>query len=939
MNIVVGTTKEESKTDKGDVLEKLTSDLLKCLSYEVKENLRVTGAELDLVCRSENNKSKEVYVECKAYGPKKKIDSGILQKMFGIRESEGYDEAWLVSTSELNKDAKAIVDRTENGEKKKFYSFITPEKFVSSLAKANMIKTSDIMTSDLKTLVTQDRKLKDPYLLFTSFGYFWVYEYAPHGEVSGYIFYDATSSELIDDAKLLNRIAKLQQLNQDLNYSCILELLSDDNSSRLNTKSMILNESYCKKINTMKFKLKDLGSSELTNDDVFVFPDLGVSDEKRSNTVDSHSILSISSLAVMYGDDLSGKTTLLQQYQLLQAGSKKIPILLNAEEIKVKTYDSFTKLLVKKFREQYSDTPEHESYINSVLLKRKNDILLLIDDLQNIGISKESSQFELMERIVKDFKNIIVSVHRSSELEFSTKSEWSKIFSEFTQYKILQFGHVKRDQIVEKWIGAYNKDTFDDQKTHNSKKDLAEKINIAVGKSFVPTHPFYLLTMLHLLEGNSSSTVRGTAYGELYTHLIINALGEAGAKVEDLDFYITYLSGLAHRLFDEDLTNIGLIELENFFKAHIDEMLIDKSYEQVHKLLLRARILIEKPEGYAFQFDYIRYYLVAKYLSDNFTDEKIKLKVKNLVTNLHKDKYANIVVFLIHHSKSEASDLVESILEESRKLFEDVETHKLSEVELSKFNALISEHVNPSYIESDPSKNRKEELAMRDKVEPDPKEQNEKLKDAMDLFDKITYSFRLMEVLGQIANNYYGSMNGSSKKDILNEVYSLGMRSMNALLLNYAEYIDGIKETVKQTIADKGEDSDNVDKIANDIIYQFTRMVVFAFIKKTSDSVMSKNLFPAIEKLDHPPEHLSNHLITAAIRLNFPEELSTAKNEILALSKRLDKNHLTKDVLKFLVIDHLHRNHVAHALKQSICDNLGINMNPNAAKILSAGEY
>lgn len=939
MNIVVGTTKKQTTTDKGDILERLAGSLLGSLGYEIKTNLRVRGAELDLLCRRESNHSTEVYVECKAYGASKNIDSAIIHKLFGVRESEDYDEAWLISTSEFGKDAKGIVDQTERGKNKKRYTFITPEKFINQLVKANVIAASVISSKALKLLIPQKRMLNEPFLLFTDFGYFWVYDYKPNGEVIGYIFYDASSSEAIENKNLLNKIASIEQLDQNLNFSSLLEVLAGNGASRLSTESLELDKEYFRTINTMKFKLKDFGAKELMNDDVFVFPDLELHDNERSSVVNSGSILSDSesTRSVIYGDDLSGKSSLLQNVQVSLVGSSIVPIALSASEINVKTLKSFEKLLSQKFRAQYSDTPEHESYFEAILKSDKGKIAVLIDDLQDIGIKRVSSQYELMETITKEFENIAITIHRSNEVEFLARSDWTKIFSEYSHYNILQFGHAKRDQLIEKWLNACNGESMDDVEMHTSKQELADKINIATGKSFIPTHPFYLLTMLQVLESGSSNTVKGTAYGELYTFLIVNALGEAGAKSEDLDFYITYLSGLAYELFEEDTFSIDLITLEEFFKNHIDSKLIKKDFQQVHNLLLGARVLSEKDGEYVFQFDYVRYYLVAKHLSDQSSSAIIQQKVSFLVSNLYKDKYANIVIFLIHHSKSNANEIVKSILQEAQKLFEGIPVHTLSAEELSNFNDLITEHVSPNYNESDPVENRKKELELRDETSSDQRlSDDESVQDTMDLFDKINYSFRLMEVLGQIANNYYGSMDKDPKKDVLNELYNLGLRSLNALLLDYSEYVDGLKEMIKQTLLEKEENSQNIDKITNDIVYHFTRVIMFTFIKKTSDSVMSKNLFPAIEQLDHPPEHYSKHLVTTAIKLNFSGELNAAKEEILSLSKKLDKNYLTKDVLRLLVINHLYKHHVNHALKHSICANLGISITSNKAHLLSA---
>lgn len=922
MKIIVGTTKEQTETQKGDILEALTTDLLRSLGYEVYTKIRITGSELDLLCNADNNSAKQIYVECKAYKDSNKVDSATVKQLFGTRESKDYDEAWLVSTSEFNKDAKGLVNETEKGPKAKQYTFITPERLVKSLVNSSIINPHDIALKDLSTVVNEKRKISIPTLLFTEYGYFWIFEYLPYGNVEGYFFYDATNSKPIIEAQLLDKLSTISQLNKDLNFSSLLNILDDENTSRISAEKLVLNNCYLKDIDSLKYKIQHSGVEELHVSDIFVYPDLDDNTDSKSEKISAKAVIKKPSKnIIIYGDDLSGKTTLLYQYQRELAGSSVIPIFLKASDIRVKSIENLTKVLTNKFREQYIDTPEYESYIKSIIDNSPETIVLLIDDLPNIGIVRKESRYSFVESMLKKFTNTVFTIHSSNELEFLAKSEWKQIFSNHKHYTVIQLGHLKRDELIEKWLMAHH-DNLGDDEVLNLKRDLSLKVNIATGKSFVPSYPFYLLAMLQILE-TGSNNLKDSAYGELYTYLITSALGEAGAKHEDLDFYKTYLSRLAYYFYQNDLLVCDQMDIEKFFKIYIDELYIDKNFQQVTKLLMRARILVSKDGGYCFQFSYISYYFIAKYLSDTSHQESTKVTIAKLVTSLNKDKHANIIIFLIHHSKN--PELIESIIAESKKLFFEVTESTLSIEELSKFNDLITEQINTEFKDTDPSENRRDELKLRDKIEQD-RNHNEEANEVVNLFGKIQYAFRLMDVLGQIANNYYGSLDGESKKDIINEIYGLGLRSMNALLRDYCEYIDGLRSEIRSVVAKKKDKTENIDRITDDIVYRFTHLIVFAFIKKTGDSIMSKNLFPVLSRLEYEPSNNAKKLITTAIKLNFPDELNNTKEEILKFFSDLEKNFLTRDVLKFLVIIHLNSHHVNPMLKQSVCTNLSIKM-------------
>ena len=66
MRIEIAARKEEPTKVKGDLLENLASDILATQNYEVFKQVRLTGAEFDLLARHRVN-GRTIYAECKAY--------------------------------------------------------------------------------------------------------------------------------------------------------------------------------------------------------------------------------------------------------------------------------------------------------------------------------------------------------------------------------------------------------------------------------------------------------------------------------------------------------------------------------------------------------------------------------------------------------------------------------------------------------------------------------------------------------------------------------------------------------------------------------------------------------------------------------------------------------------------------------------------------------
>ena len=103
--IEVGTRPNAPTKDKGDLLESLASDFLRAQGFDVINQVRLTGVELDLLCRH-RVRGTEIYVECKAY--RDVLNASVLKTLEGTRSIKGYAEAWLISTSHLGTDARGL---------------------------------------------------------------------------------------------------------------------------------------------------------------------------------------------------------------------------------------------------------------------------------------------------------------------------------------------------------------------------------------------------------------------------------------------------------------------------------------------------------------------------------------------------------------------------------------------------------------------------------------------------------------------------------------------------------------------------------------------------------------------------------------------------------------------------------------------------------------
>lgn len=531
------------------------------------------------------------------------------------------------------------------------------------------------------------------------------------------------------------------------------------------------------------------------------------------------------------------------------------------------------------------------------------------------------------------FSTVFLFANASIEIGMIAKSDTKEMLQGFKILRIKQLGHVLRDDLIEKWLTVEQKETISDGDLLSQKNEISQKIKVVVGVNFIPMYPLYLLTILQLSENGGKNKLQDGSYAELYRYLINQALGSANAKAEDLDFYHTYLSYIAHYFFIQKVKELPEEEITETYDRYSKMMDIEKSFEKVHGLLTRSKILKNEYGIYSFNHKYAYYFFVAKYLSDNLENPHIKQELAEITEQLYRNEFANVLIFLIHHSKNK--DIIDKIRQEAENLFHEIMPSTLSKKEMERINNLINEEITISIIDSNPTDNHTKNLEIRDRLEEERQGKVEEQVEGegienIDIFGKIILSFKLIEVLGQITNNYYGSLDGEKKVNILEEIYSLGFRGLHTLLDDIEKYLEAIRREIEDTIEKKGASTKiDKEKIANKIICDFMELLAYVFVKKISDSVASRNLFPTINKLIERKQTSAAELVNIAVRLNFPNELTINKNKIVELDKAFAKNYFTKKLLRFLVIDHLYKFDVKYSDKQSICDKLGINIKRN----------
>ncbi len=209
MKIEVVCRANDSTKDKGDLLESLATDLLTAQSYKVINEIRVTGAELDLLCQHEIS-GKQIYVECKAQAGN--IGAPILRQLAGTVDAYEYSEGWLISTADFGKEAKGFAEMWKQKpiEKASKLSFYTPHIIVQSLKKASVV--CDPPISSAFEFAGSAEAVGEWTLVISPFGRFWAAYTLKGGAPHGVIFFHAKSGARISDIETLHNIKTLESV-------------------------------------------------------------------------------------------------------------------------------------------------------------------------------------------------------------------------------------------------------------------------------------------------------------------------------------------------------------------------------------------------------------------------------------------------------------------------------------------------------------------------------------------------------------------------------------------------------------------------------------------------------------------------------------------------------------------------------------------------------
>lgn len=540
------------------------------------------------------------------------------------------------------------------------------------------------------------------------------------------------------------------------------------------------------------------------------------------------------------------------------------------------------------------------------------------------------------------FPNHLLVVDDVFELSFSNEM----LIKSYDHFNILELTEVQRFELVEKWIDLTikkNPSPTEENERLAQIDRLVEVVETTLGKllggGIMPSHPFFILSVISTYEAANSSKKEITSQGHCYYALIYLYLTNDGVKDEDFDDYLNFLSELAYKFYDEKSEELTPEKFEEFIEYYDEEFNMTVELEEMMAHLFKTNIVRKNSIGnYEFCYPYLYYYFVGKYFADNYSKEEEE--IEDILNNLHNNDPAYIAVFISHHSKNE--HLVEKLLDIADNLFKDFDEATLSKGEMDFFDEqieLISAAVLPSETVSNiPVEERKKRLEEKEKLKQRQVEALEvpetgsgeivarATERAKELGLELRRSIKTVQVMGRIIKNRSGSLR---KKDELIPMFEKGMNIHLRIIKSFIELIsipeaqleivDFISKRIDNQIEEKGINptkEGEIKKLSKEIFWNTNFGIMSGFINKIIQSLGSNKLTKisgaVCDRIDTPSAQLVKHGILMWYAKNLQIE------EIKKVMAKPEFSRTAENIFKYQIVDHSKLHKIEYRKMQKI---------------------
>jgi hypothetical protein len=394
---------------------------------------------------------------------------------------------------------------------------------------------------------------------------------------------------------------------------------------------------------------------------------------------------------------------------------------------------------------------------------------------------------------------------------------------------------------------------------------------------------------------------------------------KAGIKGKDYEKYLNVLTEMAWAIFKQG-NGLNQYQLDAFFNDYGQTYLSVERLEVLHNLTSHS-ILVEKESRIEFKYPYIYYFFVGKKIAEGFAESNdIKEEVRRLLENLYREDFANILIFITHHTKD--SWVLSEIKIILSSLFKEQNRASLSKEQLSFMDDFIKLIPDLVLEKREIQKERDNHNKKLDEIE---RKQNADDMESSDILADINKTFKGMEIAGQIIRNRHATLTRNALYELANSGISTGLRFLNYFLkISDIAKSDIVRLIETQLAEHPNIQNSEIQMHAQSVYLYMNYGFINSVVRKIASSIGSKEAAEIYGQLEEKEKTPAYTLINQSIEFQFKRILDVSSVEKTA--GKLKHNPVCLRILKEMVIQHIYMFPVEYKAKQQLSELLEISV-------------
>ncbi len=639
-----------------------------------------------------------------------------------------------------------------------------------------------------------------------------------------------------------------------------------------------------------------------TLSETFVFPrlirymDQPSSSYAQEEVVENEDALLGLHLALVHGEEMSGKTALARRLYLHLVSARQPALLVDMNEIGRSINQ---RIFRRHFQDQFNGDFD--------LWDKLENKTIILDNLSSSGY-----MMQLIALSREHFDNILVFTKTDTFLSYFQDDER---MADFVQLKIDQLTHESQEQVIRKWVDCAAEESSISDGRIDRLEDLVN--SVVISNKIVPRYPFYVLSIMQTQEAFMPSDLDITSYGHCYYALIVANLVKSGISKSggEIESCLNFSEMLAYWLYTQ--TSDSGSQFSQFINEYKRDYVIT---EATLNRITGSEYGIISNDG-TFKTSFMFLFFLGRYIAKN-RDTTSDL-VERACKDISLDNNDMILLFAIHHTNDEG--VVDEIVLRTMCALDHLVPATLSEAECDRFFEIVKGLPKTLVDRQQVDEERKATRRLRDQIEQSMGDRDlnhapvrrDDSRDHSDLqSEEIHRVLRSNQVLGQILRNKFGSLKRRRIAEIIETVGDSGLKLVNMFL--------GENEIEERSsaIVSKFPDLDHekIKRMLQTASFLWTIANIELVVHATNVPEVRQAMEEVVDNKDTPAYDLIGYFSL----LDGSEVLTKAVlRELKELWKKHD-NVFMRQIIALRTLAYMNTHRSGVRLEQSVCSVLGL---------------